>query len=50
MEKRRRCLEKKLAALHRRSASEIVTEIAQAATRWAGIPSDDVSLMAVKRN
>jgi serine phosphatase RsbU (regulator of sigma subunit) len=43
-------MEKKLAALHRRSASEIVTEIAQAATRWAGIPSDDVSLMAVKRN
>jgi serine phosphatase RsbU (regulator of sigma subunit)/uncharacterized membrane protein affecting hemolysin expression len=43
-------LTKQLVALHRRPATEIVTEIAQAAWRWAGTPADDVSLMAVKRN
>ena len=43
-------LTKQLVSLHRRPATEIVTEIAQAAWRWAGTPADDVSLMAVKRN
>lgn len=43
-------LTKQLVTLHRKSASDIVTEIAQTAWRWAGTPADDVSLMAVKRN
>lgn len=43
-------LTQQLVSLHKRSASDIVTEIAQAAWRWAGTPTDDVSLMAVKRN
>ena len=43
-------LTKLLIALNRKSASDIVTEIAQTAWRWAGTPADDVSLMAVKRN
>src|SRR3954447_4076545 len=43
-------LTKQLISLQKRPASEIVTEIAQVAWRWAETPSDDVSLMAVKRN
>ncbi len=42
-------LTRQLIALQRRPAAEIVTEIAQCAWRWAAQPSDDVSLMAVKR-
>jgi serine phosphatase RsbU (regulator of sigma subunit) len=43
-------LTKQLVSLHKKPAAEIVTEIAQVAWRWAETPSDDVSLMAVKRN
>ncbi len=43
-------LTQQLVSLHKRPAADIVTEIAQAAWRWAGTPTDDVSLMAVKRN
>jgi serine phosphatase RsbU (regulator of sigma subunit) len=39
-----------LRALHREPAERIVSHIAQTAWNWAGIPTDDVSLMAVKRS
>lgn len=43
-------LTERLAALHERDASEIVTTIANAAWSWAGNePADDVSVMVVKR-
>ena len=38
-----------LAELHTQPASDIVTTIAQTAWAWAGQPSDDVSVLAVKR-
>ena len=43
-------LSRQLEELHERPAGEIVTTIANAAWRWAGIPNDDVSLLAVKRS
>jgi sigma-B regulation protein RsbU (phosphoserine phosphatase) len=39
-----------LRALHHEPAERIVSNIAQTAWNWAGIPTDDVSLMAVKRS
>ena len=39
-----------LVTLHARPAADIVSTIAGAAWDWAGIPKDDVSLMAVKRS
>jgi serine phosphatase RsbU (regulator of sigma subunit) len=39
-----------LRELHREPAERIVSHIAQTAWDWAGIPTDDVSLMAVKRS
>jgi sigma-B regulation protein RsbU (phosphoserine phosphatase) len=43
-------LEQKLIELHRDSASQIVTRIADVAWQWAGVPMDDVSLLALKRS
>jgi sigma-B regulation protein RsbU (phosphoserine phosphatase) len=43
-------LTEQLVKLHAKSASEIVTTIADVAWTWAGTPKDDVSLMAVKRS
>ncbi len=43
-------LSQHLVELHDKSATEIVTTIANAAWSWAGTPKDDVSLMAVKRS
>lgn len=43
-------LTEQLVKLHSRRATEIVTEIANAAWKWAGTPKDDVSLMALKRS
>jgi sigma-B regulation protein RsbU (phosphoserine phosphatase) len=43
-------LTQQLIDLHRIPAADIVTTIANTAWRWAGTPTDDVSLMAVKRN
>jgi sigma-B regulation protein RsbU (phosphoserine phosphatase) len=40
----------KLRELHRESAIDVVSIIAQDAWNWAGVPTDDVSLMAVKRS
>jgi serine phosphatase RsbU (regulator of sigma subunit) len=42
-------LTKNLIDLHDAPAAEIVTKIANAAWSWAGTPTDDVSLLAVKR-
>lgn len=39
-----------LRRLHREPAATLVSRIAQTAWDWAGIPTDDVSLMAVKRS
>ena len=39
-----------LMKLHAKSASDIVTTIANVAWNWAGVPKDDISLMAVKRS
>jgi sigma-B regulation protein RsbU (phosphoserine phosphatase) len=39
-----------LRRLHREPAAILVSRIAQTAWDWAGIPTDDVSLMAVKRS
>lgn len=39
-----------LRALHLEPAEQIVSHIAQTAWNWAGVPTDDVSLMAVKRS
>jgi hypothetical protein len=36
--------------LHREPASQIVTRIADVAWQWAGVPMDDVSLLALKRS
>ena len=43
-------LSNQLRDLHAAPATEIVTEIANAAWLWAGTPKDDVSLLAVKRS
>lgn len=43
-------LSQQLVDLHDKSAADIVTTIANAAWSWAGTPTDDVSLMAVKRS
>ena len=42
-------LTEQLIKLHGKDASEIVTTIADVAWQWAGTPTDDVSLMAVKK-
>jgi len=36
--------------LHRESATDMVTQIADVAWAWSATPMDDVSLMAIKRN
>jgi serine phosphatase RsbU (regulator of sigma subunit) len=43
-------LENQLIELHREPASQIVTRIADVAWQWAGVPMDDVSLLALKRS
>jgi serine phosphatase RsbU (regulator of sigma subunit) len=43
-------LEEQLMKLHREPASQIVTRIADVAWQWAGVPMDDVSLLALKRS
>lgn len=43
-------LSQQLAQLHTKSASAIVSTIADVAWNWAGKPKDDISLMAVKRS
>lgn len=43
-------LTRKLTEMHKKPASVIVTDIAHAAWRWAGTPTDDVSLLVVKRS
>jgi sigma-B regulation protein RsbU (phosphoserine phosphatase) len=43
-------LTRQLDVLHREPAAVIVSRIAQIAWDWAGTPTDDVSLMAVKRS
>jgi hypothetical protein len=43
-------LTQKLQELHREPAADLVSQIAQAAWSWAGVPTDDVSLMAVRRS
>ena len=43
-------LEQQLVELHARPAAELVTTIARTAWSWAGTPTDDVSLLAVKRS
>ena len=39
-----------LRELHREPAEQLVSHIAQSAWDWAGVPTDDVSLLAVKRS
>jgi sigma-B regulation protein RsbU (phosphoserine phosphatase) len=43
-------LAQQLTELHARPAAELVTRIAQTAWSWAGTPTDDVSLLVVKRS
>jgi serine phosphatase RsbU (regulator of sigma subunit) len=43
-------LREQFLSLHTKPASEIVTEIADTAWKWAGTPNDDISLMVLKRS